>query len=200
MLPPDFVFLNPEIQLFRPAAFTARDKSDESRHSNNWQQFGATQAGRHAGAGAKPARCDQRRQPRTLSAVARDPEERALQQRRRRLSVQPDRRAPIDADDAVGRRDLRAADRLRQRRQSRPGAIDVAHSRAGDAARDGRDLRPAGAAGAHRIDGALDRRRRGGTWARMVGAARRAVLRIRSPAVGPRSRPRCARRRFHRRC
>ena len=45
VLPPGFVFLNPEIQLFRPAAFTARDKSDESRHSNNWQQFGRLKPG-----------------------------------------------------------------------------------------------------------------------------------------------------------
>ena len=45
VLPPDFVFLNPEIQLFRPVAFTARDKSDESRHSNNWQQFGRLKPG-----------------------------------------------------------------------------------------------------------------------------------------------------------
>ena len=39
VMPQGFVFLNPDIQLYRPAAFTARDKSDESRHSNNWQQF-----------------------------------------------------------------------------------------------------------------------------------------------------------------
>jgi predicted permease len=39
VLPPGFVFLNPDIQLFRPAAFTAREKSDDSRHSNNWQQL-----------------------------------------------------------------------------------------------------------------------------------------------------------------
>jgi len=45
VLPKDFVFLNPEIQLFRPAAFTARDKSDESRHSNNWQQFARLKPG-----------------------------------------------------------------------------------------------------------------------------------------------------------
>ena len=45
VLPPDFVFLNPEIQLFRPAAFTAREKSDESRHSNNWQQFARLKPG-----------------------------------------------------------------------------------------------------------------------------------------------------------
>src|SRR5215204_5461927 len=45
VLPKDFVFLNPELQLFRPAAFNARDKSDESRHSNNWQQFGRLKPG-----------------------------------------------------------------------------------------------------------------------------------------------------------
>jgi predicted permease len=45
VLPADFVFLNPDIQLFRPAAFTAREKSDDSRHSNNWQQFGRLKPG-----------------------------------------------------------------------------------------------------------------------------------------------------------
>jgi predicted permease len=45
VLPPGFVFLNPDIQLFRPAAFTAREKSDDSRHSNNWQHFGRLKPG-----------------------------------------------------------------------------------------------------------------------------------------------------------
>ena len=45
VLPPGFVFLNPEVQLFRPAAFTPREKSDESRHSNNWQHFGRLKTG-----------------------------------------------------------------------------------------------------------------------------------------------------------
>jgi predicted permease len=44
VLPAGFVFLNPDIQLFRPVAFTARDKSDDSRHSNNWQMFGRLKA------------------------------------------------------------------------------------------------------------------------------------------------------------
>jgi hypothetical protein len=39
-----FVFLDP-VQLYRPAAFNARDKSDESRHSNNWQQFARLKPG-----------------------------------------------------------------------------------------------------------------------------------------------------------
>lgn len=45
VLPKDFIFLDPDVQLFRPAAFTAREKSDESRHSNNWQMFGRLKDG-----------------------------------------------------------------------------------------------------------------------------------------------------------
>jgi predicted permease len=45
VLPQGFVFLNPDVQLFRPAAFTARERSDESRHSNNWQHFGRLKPG-----------------------------------------------------------------------------------------------------------------------------------------------------------
>ena len=45
VLPPGFVFLNPDIQIFRPAAFTARERSDDSRHSNNWQQFARLKPG-----------------------------------------------------------------------------------------------------------------------------------------------------------
>jgi len=45
VMAPDFRFLNPEIQLYRPAAFSAQEKSDDSRHSNNWQQFGRLKDG-----------------------------------------------------------------------------------------------------------------------------------------------------------
>ena len=45
VMPPGFVFLNPDIQVYRPAAFTAPEKSDESRHSNNWQQFARLKPG-----------------------------------------------------------------------------------------------------------------------------------------------------------
>lgn len=44
ILPKGYRFISPDIQLLRPAAFTAREKSDESRHSNNWQQFGRLKA------------------------------------------------------------------------------------------------------------------------------------------------------------
>jgi predicted permease len=45
VLPPGYRFINPDIQLLRPAAFSAREKSDDSRHSNNWQQMGRLKPG-----------------------------------------------------------------------------------------------------------------------------------------------------------
>jgi len=40
-----FRFLNPDIQMYRPAAFTTQEKSDDQRHSNSWQQFGRLRGG-----------------------------------------------------------------------------------------------------------------------------------------------------------
>jgi predicted permease len=45
VLPAGFVFLNQEIQLFRPAAFTPQEQSDQARHSNNWQMMARLKAG-----------------------------------------------------------------------------------------------------------------------------------------------------------
>ena len=45
VLPPGFRFITPDIQLYRPVAFTAQEKSDDARHSNNWQQFGRLKEG-----------------------------------------------------------------------------------------------------------------------------------------------------------
>ena len=36
VLPPGFGFRDPEVSVWTPVAFTAQEKSDESRHSNNW--------------------------------------------------------------------------------------------------------------------------------------------------------------------
>ena len=36
VLPRGFTFLDPDVRLFAPTSFTADEKSDESRHSNNW--------------------------------------------------------------------------------------------------------------------------------------------------------------------
>ncbi|PYR62910.1 MAG: hypothetical protein DMF91_05110 [Acidobacteria bacterium] len=45
VMPQSFFFLNPRIMLWRPLAFTLRQKSDEARHSNNWQHIGRLKPG-----------------------------------------------------------------------------------------------------------------------------------------------------------
>lgn len=40
ILPESFVFQTPEVRLFTPAAFTVEERSDDSRHSNNWNMLG----------------------------------------------------------------------------------------------------------------------------------------------------------------
>ena len=45
VLPAKFTFLWKDIDLFVPAAFTAKEKSDDSRHSNNWNFIGRLKPG-----------------------------------------------------------------------------------------------------------------------------------------------------------
>ena len=45
VLPENFRFIDPEVQLWTPVAFTAEDRSDERRHSNNWQQIARLKTG-----------------------------------------------------------------------------------------------------------------------------------------------------------
>ena len=45
VLPPEFRFIDPDIQLLRAVAFTAEERADSARHSNNWQQLGRLEAG-----------------------------------------------------------------------------------------------------------------------------------------------------------
>lgn len=45
VMPDTFHFINPEVGLWTPAAFTAEQRSDEQRHSNGWQQLGRLRAG-----------------------------------------------------------------------------------------------------------------------------------------------------------
>src|SRR5258708_26077560 len=40
VLPKGFGFLDPDVKLWMPLAFTAEEKSDERRHSNNWSYVG----------------------------------------------------------------------------------------------------------------------------------------------------------------
>ena len=45
VMPSGFLFLNPDVLLWRPLAFTAEQKSDERRHSNNFQNIGRLKSG-----------------------------------------------------------------------------------------------------------------------------------------------------------
>ncbi|MCC7125599.1 MAG: ABC transporter permease [Acidobacteria bacterium] len=45
VLPPDFRFIDPEVQMVRPVAFTAAERADDQRHSNNWEQIGRLKRG-----------------------------------------------------------------------------------------------------------------------------------------------------------
>ena len=45
VMPADFLFLRAGTQLWVPLAFTAKEKADESRHSNNWSMIGRLRPG-----------------------------------------------------------------------------------------------------------------------------------------------------------
>ncbi|HUE84509.1 MAG TPA: ABC transporter permease [Vicinamibacterales bacterium] len=45
VLPDGFHFIDPEVQLWTPAAFSAEERSDERRHSNSWQQIARLEPG-----------------------------------------------------------------------------------------------------------------------------------------------------------
>ena len=45
VLPRGFSFLDPEVRIWTPLAFTAEQKSDDSRHSNNWSYIGRLKPG-----------------------------------------------------------------------------------------------------------------------------------------------------------
>jgi predicted permease len=45
VLPPGFRFVDPEIQMVRAVAFTAEERGDDRRHSNNWLQLGRLKDG-----------------------------------------------------------------------------------------------------------------------------------------------------------
>jgi predicted permease len=45
VLPKDFGFYHPDVKVWLPLAFTAAEKSDESRHSNNWSYVARLKAG-----------------------------------------------------------------------------------------------------------------------------------------------------------
>ena len=45
VMPQSFYYINPDVKLWTPAAFTAEQKSDDARHSNNWTMVGRLKRG-----------------------------------------------------------------------------------------------------------------------------------------------------------
>ena len=45
VLPQSFYFMDPDVKLWTPAAFTVEEKSDDARHSNNWTMVGRLKVG-----------------------------------------------------------------------------------------------------------------------------------------------------------
>ena len=45
VMPREFRFIDPEVQLWTAVAFTAQERADDSRHSVNWQQFARLKPG-----------------------------------------------------------------------------------------------------------------------------------------------------------
>jgi putative ABC transport system permease protein len=45
VMPPSFYFMDPNVKLWTPAAFTAEERSDDARHSNNWTMVGRLKVG-----------------------------------------------------------------------------------------------------------------------------------------------------------
>ncbi len=52
VLPADFRFLDEDVRLWVPLAFSAEEKSDDSRHSNNWSMVARLKPGATLDAGA----------------------------------------------------------------------------------------------------------------------------------------------------
>src|SRR3954467_2469272 len=44
-MPRDVSFLNPKVMLWRPLAFTPKQKADDQRHNNNWQNVARLKPG-----------------------------------------------------------------------------------------------------------------------------------------------------------
>ena len=110
----------------------------EVRRAASQQQLSAhrpAEAGRDGRAGAAADRRAEHREPRSLSAIQGAADQRRLPHERVAPAGQPGARRQGDAVSDVGRRAVRAAHRLRQRREPRARAIARAAEGARDAAR-----------------------------------------------------------------
>ena len=129
VMPADFRFVSDEVQLWTPAALQPADRSDDRRHSNNWQMLARLKPG--------TAMAEAQRQIDALNARNLDrfphfreiPHQRRLPHLRHRAPRRPGGRTAGHAVAAVGLCSLRVAHRRAQRRQPGVGAGDGAGPR-----------------------------------------------------------------------
>ena len=197
VLSPAFRFVDPDIQIVRPVAFTPEDRADDRRHSNSWQQVGRLKPG---------ATIDQVTSQ--LNAVNTANDERFPQLREvlrnagfttKAVGFQEYLVGNIspDADPPVGRRAGGADYRLRERDQSRAGAIHGPDAGARHPPRARRQHEPPGASELHREHAGGRHRWGRGAGPGLVGPGVRAAPWRGPAAARQRHRHRRAGRRLH---
>ena len=134
VMPRGFDPTDDEIELWTPMTFTAEQKSDEARHSNNAIYIARLKPGATLRTGTGADRRVERREPRSIPAVQRGARQCRLPHCRQSTAGPDGQGRQSHALPDVGRGALRAADRLRQRRQPCTRAVARADEGAGHAA------------------------------------------------------------------
>ena len=160
VLPQGFSFLEPEVKVWLPVAFSAEERADDNRHSNNWSYLARLKPGRTVEQARQQIDALNTRNLDIFPALKQIlinagfhtvvvPLPRLSRARREEHAV-----------PALGRRGVRAAGGRRQRDQPDAGAIERADEGAGDAARARRGPAPHRASAADRSGAAGAGRRR----------------------------------------
>ena len=135
VLPQGFEFVDPDVRLWVPLAFTSEEKSDDSRHSNNWSMIGRLKPG------ASVSQAQQQIDALNARNMERFPHFKEILTnagfRTIATPFQDDlvREVREHLAAALGRRAVRFADRRGEHHQPRARAIERADEGAGDAAR-----------------------------------------------------------------
>ncbi len=171
VMPRGFLFMEPDVMLWIPAAFTPAQKSDEERHSNNWRNVGRLKPG------ATLQQAQSQVDALNAANMERFPQYKQLlinagfRTGRHTVAGLSGSRRPSDSVLDVGRRLVRVVDWRRERREPRIGAFASAHQRTGDSPCARRRPRPRRASTGGRKRAADDGV--GGDWtvSRLRGAA-----------------------------
>ncbi len=192
VMPAGFQFWSADIAAWIPAAFSARDRSDEARHCNNQQMVARLKPGVRPRTRAATDRRPRQEEPRTPARHQADSHRRRVPDIRAAAPGVPGARCPGHAVSAVGRVALRAPDRLRQHREPGAGQGQRADEGTRHPVRARRDPRAPGPPDRDRGGDCRRRRRRAWFRAGPVGVGAGAHAGARAPSARIRDRVRCA--------